>query len=96
MFSEFTVKTKEEILKVLETTELGLTSNEAVLALEKHGPNTLPGKNENWIDILLRQFQSPFVYLLGAATIITFFLREYIDSTMIVLFVFINIILGFI
>ncbi len=49
----------------LQGTTTGLTSQEALIALRKHGPNTLPATPPTTIwQRFLRQFSSPLIYVL--------------------------------
>lgn len=74
----------------------GLTENEAKDRLEKHGSNKLPEKPppEN-IELIIKQFKSPLVYVLVAAGLVTLFLGDYADTTIIFLVVAVNALLGF-
>ena len=74
----------------------GLSSEEAVRLLEKYGPNVLPEKPPpSKLSIFWQQLKSPLVYVLLVAGVITFFLKEYSDTAIIFLAVFINTVLGF-
>lgn len=73
----------------------GLAAREAASRLAALGPNELRKKTTTIRDILKRQFQSPFVYLLLVAAAIAFATGEPIDGGMIVLFTIINTALGF-
>ena len=74
----------------------GLSSEEAVRLLEKYGPNVLPEKPPpSKLSIFWQQLKSPLVYVLLVAGVITFFLKEYSDTAIISLAVFINTTLGF-
>lgn len=73
----------------------GLSESVVSRRREAYGKNTIQGKEERWMDILLRQFASPFIYLLLGAAILTALLRELVDSVLIVFFVGLNAGLGF-
>lgn len=74
----------------------GLTSTEATRLLEKFGPNALPETPPpSSISILIAQIKNPLVYVLVAAGLVTFFLREVADTTIIIVAILINGILGF-
>ncbi|MFC1727085.1 cation-translocating P-type ATPase [Patescibacteria group bacterium] len=76
--------------------ESGLSSKRADQLLKKHGFNDIESKREfSAIKILLGQFKSPLIYILFLAGLITLFLGETTDSTVIFLAVFVNTILGF-
>ncbi|MBU3956694.1 HAD-IC family P-type ATPase [Patescibacteria group bacterium] len=74
----------------------GLTSEEAQKRLEKFGPNELEKKKDfSSLKLFFSQFKSPLVYILVFAGIVTLFLRDFTDSTVIFAAVFLNTILGF-
>lgn len=74
----------------------GLSSKKALELLEIHGPNRLPEKSPpSDIKIFFSQFKSPLVYILFVAGAVTFFLREYSDTVIILAAVLLNSILGF-
>lgn len=92
----YTAKSEAEILDSFKTDETkGLSSTKAAAELKKVGYNLLDNKKLKWEDILLRQFKSAFIYLLVGAAILAFLLGEKTDSLMIVIFLAINISLGF-
>ncbi len=94
-FSTFTDKKIEDLFRLLETGKDGLANTEAHARLQKYGPNIIGSQQTYWWQVLLRQFKSPFLYLLIAAAGISYFLGEKIDASMILLFVSINTTLGF-
>lgn len=74
----------------------GLSSAEAKKRLEKYGQNVLPERPPpSNLSILVSQLKSPLVYILLVAGVVTIFLREYSDTTIIFIAVFINTVLGF-
>ena len=74
----------------------GLTSAEATGLLKKFGPNALPETPPpTSLSILIAQIRNPLVYVLVAAGLVTFFLREVADTTIIVVAILTNGILGF-
>ncbi|MBI3671775.1 cation-transporting P-type ATPase, partial [Candidatus Azambacteria bacterium] len=73
----------------------GLSKNEADLRLKKYGLNEFESEEIRWWNILLRQFTSPFIYLLVAAALIAGFLGEKTDGIIIAIFVMANASLGF-
>ncbi|HEB68141.1 MAG TPA: cation-transporting P-type ATPase, partial [Desulfobulbus sp.] len=75
----------------------GLDPEEALLRLDRYGPNTLrtqPGQSA-WMRFL-RQFHQPLIYILIAAGGITAALREWVDSGVIFGVVVVNAVIGFI
>jgi Mg2+-importing ATPase len=94
-FSQYTIKTSEEIFSLFKTSEGGIFEKEAEERLKKYGLNQTKTKETTLFDIFLRQIKSPFVYLLIVATIIAFAIGEKIDGLVIAIFILINVILGF-
>lgn len=95
-FSEYTKLPVRELETLLKTScTHGLSERIAQENLKKHGPNSVDFKEIKWWSILFRQFKSAFIYLLIAAAVVSFFLGEVIDAGLIVLFVVINVLLGF-
>ncbi len=75
----------------------GLSEKEAKKRLQTYGPNVLPEKPPpSAIIVFLSQLKNPLVYVLLAASLITFFLRELADTFIILVAVFINTLLGFV
>ncbi len=93
--SLYSEKSIAEILQLLQSTKSGLSEKEVNIRQQKYGKNEIEGKEVKWYDVFLRQFQSPFLYLLIGASLLAFLLREWIDGSMIILFVLINTLLGF-
>src|SRR3989338_8473968 len=86
----------KQILKEQRTSERGLSSEEAKKRLEEYGKNEI--KEEKGISplkIFFDQFKSIVVWILIAATIISAFLKEYIDAIVILVIVVLIAILGF-
>jgi magnesium-transporting ATPase (P-type) len=75
----------------------GLSTEAARKRLERYGPNTIEaGEKDPWWKILLRQFLDPLIYILILATLVTLFVRDYIDSAVIFAAVLLNGTIGFI
>ncbi len=49
----------EDVLKMLKTNSIGLTSSEAMNRLAKHGPNELKSRKPSILMRFLRQFNGP-------------------------------------
>jgi Ca2+-transporting ATPase len=88
-------KTIPEVLKLLNSRESGLTKEEVITRLKKYGPNKIPeGKVDSLPVIFLRQFQSPLIYILFAASIIVFIMGEVADGSIILAVLLFNAIVG--
>lgn len=84
-----------EIFKIQNSSELGLSNEEARQRLLKNGENKLPeAKVDNLLIIFLRQFQSPLIYILLIAGIVVLFMGEVIDSIVITGVLIFNAIIG--
>lgn len=75
----------------------GLTREQASERLARYGPNDLPVKRGKgrW-GILVDQFKSPLVLLLGAAALVAGVVGDVVDSGLIVAIVVVNAILGWV
>jgi len=94
-FSQYTTKTIDEVFNDLKTSENGLSENEAENRLKTYGPNEIKAKETGLFHIFLRQLKSPFFYLLLIAGLIAFFIGEKTNCLIILLFIIVNISLGF-
>jgi Ca2+-transporting ATPase len=76
--------------------EKGLTEKEVSSRIKEVGENKLPEEKPlSQLKIFLEQLQSPLIYILIAAGIITLILKEYTDSIVIFGAVVLNTIVGF-
>jgi len=95
-FSLFSVKNESEVLEELNVDfEKGLSHEEAEKRRQKFGLNEITSHEITWRDIFLRQFKSPFIYLLIVASFLSFIFSQTIEGVMIIIFVAINSGLGF-
>ncbi|WP_432474253.1 cation-translocating P-type ATPase [Amphritea sp. HPY] len=73
----------------------GLSQTQAEILLAKHGANLLPQPSEDGlILIFLRQFKNPFIYVLLAAALVSWFLNHYINSYFIFAVLLLNAMIG--
>lgn len=95
-FSNYVTKSTDEALHELTSSRENGLSQTSVKQLQKqYGPNLIQAHSVCWWQILARQLSSSFVYLLLVAACLSFLLKEYLDGSMILLFVTINTLLGF-
>lgn len=86
----------DETLQTLETTAEGLPESDVKLRQKHFGLNTFPTtKRFTVIGLLAQQFASPLIFILLAAACLTIFLKEWVDSTVIILAILVNAGLGF-
>ena len=87
----------DEIISLLQSSLEGITQEEAANRLARNGYNEVEPKKEHGpVYKFLKQFASPLIYVLLAASVVTFFLKEYADMTVILAVVLANAIIGFI
>ena len=93
---EWYAAVSEQILKKLNTPETGLSQSEATSRLESYGYNTLAqAESISLFKLILHQFTSPLILILLIAAGVTFLLKEYIDSAVIIAVVILNAVIGF-
>jgi len=86
----------DKIFQILNSSEKGLKEKEAISRLERYGLNKFPEEKKiKTIEIFLAQFRSPLILILLIAAAICFALQEFIDMSVILAAVFINVLLGF-
>lgn len=73
----------------------GMSQDNARTILQRDGLNEITTIRIKWWEIAIRQFKSPFIYLLMVAAVIVYAIGEHIDAAIIVGFVCINAGLGF-
>ena len=85
----------EHVTHALHTSSHGLSENEARKRQKLYGKNAFQEEEDSLLRIFLRQFNSPLIFILFAAALISLLLREYIDFYVIFGIIVINGILGF-
>lgn len=96
LFQDYAVKESAEALKMLSAKSSGLELKKVEKRRSQFGMNELSEQKVLWYHIILRQFRSSFIYLLLGASLLAFFLKEYFDMAMILVFITINVSLAFI
>ncbi len=95
MWNTWHTKTKKEVLSRLYSSGKGLTQKKARRRLKEDGPNVIPeGKRDPYWKIFLRQFRSPLIYILLAATVIVLLMGETTDGMIILLVMLFNAVVG--
>ncbi|MBT6045167.1 HAD-IC family P-type ATPase, partial [Candidatus Woesearchaeota archaeon] len=90
-------KTAKEVLDLTATHDYGLTNEEATRRIQEYGPNELKKeKKDGPFKIFLRQFHDVLIYILIAATIISFLAHEKVDAYIILAILIFNAVFGFI
>ncbi len=83
------------VLKLLATSEAGLTSEEAARRLRQAGPNAIRSHGARPLDVLVRQLRSPLLILLVAAATTSLVVGERTDALIILAIMSLSIGLGF-
>ena len=92
----YTTQSIDKVLGSLGTsTKTGLSSAEIEKRQAQYGKNELGRSTVLWWAILLRQFKSPFIYLLITAVVLSAGLQQTEDALLILAFIIINTALGF-
>ena len=90
-------KTIEQTLKELNTSDKGISEEDAHDRLKDHGLNEITeGKRVSPWEIFFRQFKSIVIWVLIFATGISAFLGEYIDAAVICAIIILIAVLGFV
>ena len=96
MEDKFYCQVTSDVIKNLESNEIeGLSNKEVNERLLKYGKNDLPKKKQKSVlEIFFSGFLDPIVLLLLATIIVSIFIGEYIDATVIFFIVILDLILG--
>ncbi len=84
-----------EVMAFLNTSEKGLSEEEAKERIKKYGYNEITKKKKKGVvEIFLEQFKSPLIYLLLLAAVISFISGELIDTYVILAILLVNSVIG--
>ena len=86
-----------DAIKFIDTSQTGLSEEEARQRLEKYGVNELKQREKiSPFQILIRQFTSSIVFILLAALVISLLIGEKLDAIVISTIVVLNGVFGFV
>lgn len=91
----FSKLTPKRVIQELHTTAKGLSSQAAAARLKTSGLNRVERESASFFKLLLKQFSSPFVYLLLASVALSFGFQDFVEAWMIAAFIVVNGFLGF-
>lgn len=94
-FTDYINKKIEEVFEILKSSPDGLTEKEAERRIDVYGQNEAKTKEVTSWDIFVKQIKSPFAYLLFIAAIISFLVSDWLGGVVVLIFVSINITIGF-
>lgn len=87
----------EQVLASLKTTKEGLQQADAEQRLKQYGLNTISEQKQTTaFNLLLKQFKSPLVLILMAASIISGVVGQWVDASLVIAIVLGSTILGFV
>ena len=93
--NDFFKKTSREVLKALDVSETGLTTDDVQKRRDQYGYNELEeGKRKSGVEVFLEQFKDFLVIILIVAALISAFLGEIENTIVIMIVVILNAILG--
>jgi len=94
--NEFWGMPLKDIYKQLATSTQGLTEQQVAEQLQKFGKNMLQDTyRRTMLQVLISQFNNPFIFLLLGATIISLFMSDVIEAAVILVIILINGCVGF-
>jgi H+-transporting ATPase len=85
-----------QVLKDLNATKNGLTTEQAKERLEQYGPNTIPRETVSPFWQFLRTLWNPLSWVMEIAAIISIALQDYVDFALVVALLLCNSIIAFI
>jgi P-type Mg2+ transporter len=96
IYSSFWNLPQDELLRLLNTSLQGLTTQEAAKRLELYGRNELKTKKRfDSLTLLLAQFKSPIILLLIFAAGLSLFLHDSIDAVILLVIILLSGLLAF-
>jgi len=91
------LRSNEEVIEETKSSLHGLTEQEAALRLEKEGLNKIAKEDTNKAaKILLRNFNTPLIYILSSTALISIFSNHFIEFSVITAIILLTGILGFV
>ena len=86
----------KELFHYLKSSESGLSSGEVRKRQAKYGPNEIPpGKTATILRLIFNQINTPLVYILIFAAIVSLILGQFTDTSVILFIVAVNTAIGF-
>ncbi|MGM0601514.1 MAG: cation-translocating P-type ATPase, partial [Candidatus Rifleibacteriota bacterium] len=93
---DWTIKSGQETIKAMESSDRGLTSEQVHERILTFGANEIArGKPTRWYVLLGRQFVDPLIYILLAAAVVTGLMGHFNDVIIIMTVLIVNALIGF-
>ncbi|MFS8119402.1 MAG: cation-translocating P-type ATPase, partial [Microcoleus sp.] len=80
----------QELYKILETSEKGLSGGEAIKRLREYGPNQLAIKKASLWKVIIEPFKSAFIGVLAAAAVVSLLSYKPLDAVIIGAIIVVN------
>ena len=91
MEKDYSTMEKNNVLKELKSSLSGISQNEAKKRLKTYGLNELPKeKKKSKLEIFIDSFKDPIIYVLFAASLVSFLVGEAIDGIAIIFIIIID------
>jgi len=84
-----------KVFETLQTSDQGLSEQEARRRLRKYGYNELPTQALSWLQIFFRQFKNPIFIILVACALVAGLFAEVKQSVIILSMITLSVVLGF-
>lgn len=95
-FVEYTTRSHQELAQEFQVKlDVGLEHAQVVERQKQYGFNEIKSKSIGWLDVLIRQLKSPFIYLLLSVAFIALLMESHFDALVIFCVVIINTAFGF-
>ena len=85
-----------DILKILKTEKIGLTTEEAHKRLDEYGPNEIEiEKKKSKLNLLIYQLKNPIILILFGAAVISLIANKLVSTYVIIIVIIFNTFIGF-
>jgi Mg2+-importing ATPase len=84
-----------DVFKTLETSEQGLSQQQAQQRLAQYGLNELKSTTVTWFDVLKNQIKNPFILIFIVIATVYFFTGEYTEGIILLIIMVANTAIGF-
>src|SRR6266403_1517849 len=91
----FATSSIADVFKKLESSEKGLSPQQAKERLTQYGPNELEKTTVTWFDVLKNQILNPFILIFIVIAAIYFFTQQYTECTISIIIMMVNTAIGF-
>jgi Mg2+-importing ATPase len=93
---DFWTMDAKALYSALNTSEKGLSQEEAAARIRQYGYNSVPDKDRReWLDILISQVRSPLLLILIFASLVSAYMGDIFDTGIILVVISASVLLGF-